>query len=307
MGTDMGRGVNVGSNAAEHFPESPDSGAIDLLLDRALRRDEEALRVLVTLLKNEHYGRFVTKLKYLSTSAHTGTIEDVIQDSIITLMGKIRSGALELDEKDRTDFLKYFQRFLDGRLRNAVRARKSPGFARNKAELPAELADPKIVRPVDPGHQEHRELLLEATERLDAEKSRLLGLYLDGVPFSEISRVTGKHPKVLSKDIARIKQELLLDILPNSETAQLHQEHRERQKQKWPTRPEIESAIGVLPPTLKEAVAFVHLEVRSSDDLARKLGENGAEKAQARLEQGYRSLAFKFKVPFPEAFRHALP
>ena len=71
-------------------------------------------------------------------------------------------------------------------------------------------------------------------------------------------------------------------------------------------RSEIEAAIAILPPTIKEAAVFVHVERRSVDEFARKLGDRGYEKAQARLTQAYRSLSGRMKVPFPEAFEKAV-
>ena len=109
------------------------SGALDVLLEQALRGDEQALHILIELLQTEHYRRFIASLKRLATSAHTQTIEDVVQESLIGLIEKIRAGELrDLSPGDRADFLGYFQRILDGALRNAVRAsiRQNSGSSR---------------------------------------------------------------------------------------------------------------------------------------------------------------------------------
>ena len=69
-----------------------------------------------------------------------------------------------------------------------------------------------------------------------------------------------------------------------------------------PRRKEILEALEELPVEAQAAIDFVHVKGRSIVELARSLGDRGLEKAQARLELGYESLACKLDIPFPESF-----
>jgi RNA polymerase sigma factor (sigma-70 family) len=265
MGDSMGRKVGVETSERGPREATGAPGALDVLLEQALRGDEQALHILIELLQTEHYQRFIASLKRLATSAHTQTIEDVVQDSLIGLIEKIRAGELgDLSPEDRADFLGYFQRILDGALRNAVRARKTPVLDRNKSEVPVETVDPKVSIPGEPRHTEHRALLGDAIKNLSPEDALLLQMLLDGVSVTEIARRTGQKEGTLSKELTRIKNGLLLDILPRSATATLHYEKKERLARKWPSQADIKAVLSAFPPEIKEAVTFVHLEHRLS-------------------------------------------
>lgn len=287
--------------------ETGDSEALDVLLERSLRGDEEAARLLVTLLQTKHYKDIFTGLRK-SQLAHTQTVEDVIQDSIISLLDRLRAGELaDLAPEARRDFLTYFKGVLTGNLRNAVRERQSPVLARSKAPLHEEILDKNALVPGSSGNTEHLSLVRQAVTNLDPESAKLLRMYLDGMTYPEISRATGRKEELLRNDVHRIKQALQMDIIPKSATAQLHRETQERRGKSWPSRAEIEGAIASLPPTIKEAVVRVHLERQPVEAFAATLGDRGGEKAASRLKQAYRTLSFKLKVPFPEAFEKASP
>jgi RNA polymerase sigma factor (sigma-70 family) len=288
--------------------ESGDSDALDVLLERALLGDAVAARMFVTLLQTRYHQSLVDAMRQFP-AAHTQTVEDVIQDTIISLMEKLESGELrDLSADDRSDFLKYFKRLLMGALRNTVRERMSPVLAREKEPLREEILDDHAPIPGDARDTEHLVLIKDAMGQLDPESARLLQMYLDQIPFSEIARITGKKEHTLKNDVRRIKQELRMEILPRSATAQLHLETQERRARTWPSRTDIEAAIrSVLPPEIEEAVVFVHLQHQTIDELARTLGDRGYEKAQARLRLAYRTLSGRLKAPFPEAFLKAAP
>lgn len=292
----------MSSAEGERPQESGDSDALDVLLERALLGDAQAARMFVTLLQTQYHQSLVDAMRQFP-AAHTQTVEDVIQDSIISLMEKLRTGELkDLSAEDRSDFLKYFKRLLMGALRNTVRERISPVLAREKEALKEEIPDDKAAIPGDSRNTEHLVLINDAADKLDPESAQLLRMYRDEVPFAEIARITGKKEETLRNDIRRIKQDLRMEILPRSATAQLHHESEQRRSKRWPTRREVESAIATLPPTIKEAVSRVHLEQRPVEEFAATLGDRGLEKAMSRLKQAYGTLAFKLKVPFPDAF-----
>jgi len=294
--------------AEEGLPtETEDSDALDVLLERSLRGDDQAARLLITLLQTKHYQEIFSGLRK-SRLAHTQTVEDVIQDSIISLLGKLQTGELEdLAPEARRDFVRYFKGVLTGNLRNAVRQRRSPVLARKKAPLHEEIVDQSSRAPGSGGHTEHLSLIQEAVTHLDDESASVLRMYLGGMTYPQISRVTGKKDVLLRNDICRIKQVLQMHIAPKSTTARLHQQTQDRRAKEWPTLDQIRTAIATLPPTIKEAVVQVHLEGRSEAEFATTLGDRGAEKAASRLKQAYRTLSFRLKVPFPEAFARVSP
>jgi RNA polymerase sigma factor (sigma-70 family) len=304
----MGRGLDVEKDPKPRPKVSGDSDVEEVLLGRALSGDAEAAHWLVALFQSQYHRRITGRMKSLYTGAHTGTIEDVFQDTIIRLMERLQAGELkDLPPEDRQDILKYFQRLCDGRLRDVVRARISPALSRRKEEVPEEIEDENVPIPGVPRHTEHLALVKDAIGRLDPQDAQVLRKFLDGMSYEELARETGRGAGALRMLVLRLKQELQLDIVPRSATAQLKFQEEAARIRRWPRRSEIEAAIAVLPPEIKESVVFVHIEHRSVDELARKLGQRGCEKAQARLEQAYRSLSGRMKAPFPEAFEKAAP
>jgi RNA polymerase sigma factor (sigma-70 family) len=302
----MGRDLDVGSDSVPRPRLTGESDAQDVLLGRALAGDGEAAHCLVALLQSEYHGRVTGRMKSLHTGAHTGTIEDVFQDSILSLMERLKAGELrDLPADSRQDILKYFQRVCDGKLRDVVRVRISPALSRKKEEVPEEVLDDQVPIPGDSRQTEYLELIDDAIDRLEPEHGQLLRKYLDGASYEEIAAVTGRGVGALKMLILRLKKDLQEDIVPRSATAKLKYEEEEARLRRWPTRPEIEAAMAILPPEIKEAVVLVHVEHRSMEDLAQKLGLRVCEKAEARIEQAYRSLAGRLKAPFPEAFKKA--
>ncbi len=286
-----------------------DANPQEILLGRALAGDPEAAHWLVTLLQSQHYRDITGRMKSLFTGAHTATIDDVYQDTLIKFMERLKAGELkDISQEDRSDIQKYFQRLCDGRLRNAVFLRKSPLLRRGMMEeVPEDLVDESVPIPGESRHTEHLALVNSAVTRLDPEHAAILELYRSGKSYEEMAKETGRSIASLKNLIKRIKDDLQADIALRSATARLAYEEEKAKDRRWPSRSEIEAAIAILSPTIKEAVVFVHVERRSLDEFARKLGDRGYEKAQARLEQAYRSLAGKMKVPFPEAFEKAVP
>lgn len=304
----MGRELKVDQARGPGQGFGDESDPQEILLGRALAGDAEAAHWLVTLLQSEGYRDIIGKMGYLKTGAHTATIDDVFQDTLIRFLERLKSGELkDLPAEDRKDIQQYFQRLCDGRLRDAVHARKSPLLARHKEEVPLDLIDPNAQIPGDSRQTEHLALVQSAIARLDPEHALILRKVLAGQAYEEIAKETGRTVPAIKCLMLRIKEDLQADIVPRSATAKLNFEQEKAKERRWPSRSEIEAAIAILPPEIKEAAALIHLERRSMDDYARKLGDRGYEKAQSRLKQAYRSLAGRMKVPFPEAFEKALP
>jgi RNA polymerase sigma factor (sigma-70 family) len=302
----MGRDLEVNRDPKPRGKVTGDSDVEEALLGRALSGDAEAAHWLVALFQSQYHKRITGRMKSLYTGAHTQTIEDVFQDTIIRLMERLKAGELkDLPPEDRQDILKYFQRLCDGRLRDAVRVRISPALSRRKEEVPEEIEDENVPIPGESRNTEHLALVQDAIGRLDPQDAQVLRKYLEGMSFDEIGRETGRTVDALKMLVVRLKKALQVDIAPRSATANLKYEEDVAKARRWPRRSEIEAAIARLPPTIKEAAVFVHLEHHSIEEFAKKLGDQGFDKAQARLKQAYRTLSGKLKVAFPEAFKNA--
>lgn len=111
----------------------------------------------------------------MGTRANTHTVEDVFQETIMDLMEKLEAGELkDLPEERRKDALLYFQGLCNGKLRDVVRARKSPVLQRRKAQIPEEFADRRAKIPGQQRDTEHFVLLDEAISRLDPEHAQVV-------------------------------------------------------------------------------------------------------------------------------------
>lgn len=286
-----------------------EANPLNVLFEKALRQDAEALRNLLTLLHTKHYQEVVGRLKGLGTGARTKTIDDIFQDTITNLMERLQSGELkDLDAERRQDVLKYFQGLCNGRLRDHVRPRKNPALKRHLAPLHEEIPDRSVRIPGEQRNTEHILLLNDAVNRLDPEFARILRMYLDDIPYEKMAELTGKKVETLRNIVVRIKSVLVADILPRSETARINFERKRREPLRvLPRWEEIVDAIGLLPIEAQEAIRFVHLEKHTESELAGRLGVKGAEKAQARLGWGYQILSRELNYPFPDAFRVVVP
>lgn len=280
--------------------------ALGFLLEHALGGDDQALSTLLALLKSKYGKKILNHLRSFRRQARTQTLEDVMQDSFIELVRRIKEGQLgDLPDGEQDAIVKYFQWLCDGRLANVVAARKSPVLARNKPEVPDSVMDERAVIPGDDGEargDRHRALLGSAIQRLDHTERLVLEQVLAGVPYGDIATAVGKSERAIWLLVHHAKRKLLLDIAPGSPTAKMHLRKTEEAKSRIPTLAEVRGVVEGLPKELRQAVSLVHLEGGSIDQLARLLGDRGYDKAQARLKTAYRSLSGKLRLPFPETF-----
>ncbi len=156
-------------------------------------------------------------------------------------------------------------------------------------------------------HTEHLALMAEAARQLSPENFAIYQMHLDQVPIKEIALRTGKKEETLRNTLVRIREQLQEYIVPKSQTAEFNYRKQQILAKRRPSWERILDAISVLPPTIEEAIRYVHLEKHSPEELARKLGDRGVEKANARLKQGYMTLSGQLKYPFPEAFSKVGP
>jgi len=293
----------------ESLPKPGPERTADVLneaFESALRGDGAALQALLSILKTR-YGQEIFKLlRQHRGTAHTATMEDIFQQSIVDFMEQIKSGALrELPESERSDVVRYFKTLCDRKLEDLRKKRKDPLFKRQKLDLHDGLTQNRRLSGSDSENNPHRELLRSEIEALDPFDRLVIERYLDEVPYSEISKETGMKISTLESLVTRIKEKLEDRILLLSPTARLS---REREKASRPMRSclpspeEIQAAIEDLPIEAQHAIEFVHVKGGTIDALARSLGDQGLVLAQAQLESGYESLSVALRVPFPDSF-----
>jgi DNA-directed RNA polymerase specialized sigma24 family protein len=311
----MGRDLRVGL-----LPNPGPDQTTEVLneaFEGALRGDSESLSALLSLLKTRYGNLIFARLRSHRGSAHTATMEDIFQQSMLDFMEKIKTGALkELEESERRDVVRYFQTLCDRKLEDLRKARKGPLLQRQKEELRDDLVENRRipVTPSIPGveskHDRHMKLLLREIAALDPLDRLVMERNLAHVPYSEISRETGKQISALESLVRRTRQRLADRIARQSPTARIHQEGEKAPRQDnscLPKAEEILAAIGELPIEAQSAIDFVHVKGGSIEELAKTLGDEGLEKAQTRLELGYESLSAKLDLPFPQSFEFLKP
>ncbi len=305
-------------SSSDVTPKPPSNNTVELLeetFENALRGDTQALDVLLTLIKSRYGNLILSRLRHHRGRSHTATIEDIFQQSMVDLMEQIKAGALsDLQDSERRDIVGYFQNLCDRKLENLRKQRLDPLFNPNKEVLPEHVRRDKRTdgEASIPGEERkteqflrHQGLLRQAMETLDPSDRKILDLYLARVPYAQISKETGVKVSTLESLVTRIKQKLADRILEQSPTARLHhgmEELPEKPRSLAPTAAEIREAIEGLPRDTQDAITFVHLKGGSIERLAKKLGERGLAKAQARLKRGYESLQIKLDLPFPDSF-----
>jgi DNA-directed RNA polymerase specialized sigma24 family protein len=310
MGRLMGRDLRV-----ETHPKPAPEATGDVLneaFDAALRGDVAALSMLLSLLKTR-YGKLIFKrLRHHRRGAHTATLDDIFQQSMVDFIEQINSGSLEeLPESERRDVVGYFQGLCDRKLADFKKARVDPVNAARKSALPFDIVQDQRLRSRIgiPGQEKElqvrRTLVQRAIARLDPFDRKVMERYLAGTPYSEISRETRTKISTLESLVTRIKQDLAESIASESRTAMIQLKKRKETARKAPKLPkaeEILAAIGELPVEAQNAIDFVHLKGGSIEALARSLGEQGLQMAQAQLARGYESLSVELGVPFPDSF-----
>lgn len=278
-----------------------DKQMLQALFEKALEGDRKAIKDLIDQLA-KHRVAVLGKLRGLGKRVNNATAEDLFQEGIIELMRRLEAGQLNnLDEEERKDVLKYFQVLCDGKLRDVVRARKSPALKRRMPEIPEEFADPNAKIPGQPRHTEDLARINKAAAELEPERAAILKMHREGATYEEIARATGKSEVALRDLIRRTKLDLQKKIALMSKTAALHYEKSLKRLK----RSEIEAAVAKLPPINKDAFMFVHMEGHTVEDLAKRLGDDDTHRAQGRLDDAYRLLNERLNDIFPEAYEQA--
>ncbi len=291
-----------------------ESEPLEALLDRAIRGDAESLDVFFTLLKTRYGSLVFTRLGRQRHGAHTATLEDVFQQGMLSFMQEIRDGALpELPPGQVRDILAHFQKHCDRKLQ-AHRANRRAPEARENIEFHVNITrNHRIKAPArspddEEAKERHLALLRLAMSNLAPFDKGVLEGHASGASYEELARRTGRTVTALQVLVSRLRQHLAAELSRVSDTARLAQQARKQvpaqaqNRSLCPAAAEIHAAIRRLPKEAQEAVSFVHLEGGTPEELAGHLGERGLEKAVARLNRAYESLAARLRLPFPESF-----
>jgi DNA-directed RNA polymerase specialized sigma24 family protein len=274
------------------------AGPLNDAFEAALRGDRRALACLLSLL-NTRYGQSVFEaLRSRRGEARSGEIGDAGQISMAEFVEEIKAGAArELADAERRELVQYFTGLSE---RALEKNRKDTAVPRPKTDTPKPPADAGRVPP-SPAREEQWRLLQGEIGALDAFDRLVLERYLAGVPYGEVAKETGRKVAALEVHVSRIKQRIA-DRLAQQGSAAARGTLPAREPSCAPRKQEILAALEDLPVEAQAAIDFVHVKGRSIVALAKTLGDRGLEKAQARLELGYESLARRLDIPFPESF-----
>jgi DNA-directed RNA polymerase specialized sigma24 family protein len=284
----------------------------DLLNDAfeaALRGDREALGNLLSILKTRYGQSCFTPLRSHRGDARPSGPAPSFQPTVSEFLEEIKGRAThELSEPERGEVLRFFTSFCD---RNLDQHRKGSALLRPPTDAARPASEPRrnpatsVPSALSAKREEHWRLLQGEISALDAFDRLILERYLAGVSLSNMAKETGRKVAALEIHITRIKQRIADRLALQSSITGTRTDPPplpDREASCAPRRQEILRALEDLPVEAQAAIDFVHIKGRTIVDLARTLGDRGLEKAQARLELGYESLARRLDIPFPESF-----
>lgn len=300
-----GHGDGVGEVKDVNSPgrTENDREVLATLLGKAIRaKDDDALVSLVSLLGTPVYLRQIKAYLSAIPGAHSSTRDDVVQETFIRFMDRVRSG--ELSEVP-PDVLKYVARLAAYYLRDKLRY-KLHEDARERGSLTSvkyTAVDTRTLGPVtvaDLG--DHRKILEETLAEL-SDEDREIFLLCQDLSYEEAAARLGRGKEGIRKRFDIVKARILRSLVGKSPA--LAEKYRDLEASRAARRPppsadELRKAVETLPPELRAVVAGLHYERRSFDELVRTLGR---EKAEARRDAGYEMLSMQFGgLPFPETF-----
>jgi RNA polymerase sigma factor (sigma-70 family) len=291
----------------EQVRPKDDQEVFAALLGKAIKeKDDQALVALVSLLGSRRYFQ---RLKgYLSPipGAHTATREDVVQETFIRFMDRVRSGQLS---EVPPDVLKYVAVLATYQLRDRLRTRAS-AEGRESQSFTSEvekMADTRLGGPVTQLDQkDHRKLLDQALSELPPEDCEILLLCQEDLTYREVADRVGKSEEAVRKIAKRTEARVLEKLIRKSPALAA----KLREETGAPARPlpgadELRKAVAALPAELRTVIAALHFEGKPLEELAKTLG---LEKAEARRDAGYEMLSMQFGgLSFPETLESAGP
>jgi RNA polymerase sigma factor (sigma-70 family) len=271
-----------------------DPGILRPMLDEALRGDRGALHALMELLATSHYRRIVGFLRK-HTSARTQTIEVAFQDSMVRFHELVDEGRVEV----RGDVLNWIMWFCLRTLRNARKARITPAHPRNWKRLSDVLDTLESRRLAEPAaiaaRKEAQEWLRRATDELPPRMRQVLNLRLEDVSAPDIAQRLGIAVKTVYDLQEKARARILTSL---ASVARLQGSSRDRARAAEIVR----RAMAQLPDDVREVLEALHVRGLSRRRVAKEFGARGDESVAALRDEGYRLLAGRLGVPFPETF-----
>lgn len=271
-----------------------DPGILRPLLDDALRGDRDSLHALMELLATDHYRRIVGFLRK-HTAARTQTIEVAFQDSMV----HFHELAEKRDVDIRGDVLQWIMWFCLRTLRNARKARKTPVHDRNWNRMTAVLENLEARNLSGPAtlavRHEAAEALRHAVDDLPARMKEVLELHLQGLSPDEIAERLGIAVKTVYDIQEKAKARVLLGLAPAGEAPP-----KARPKKDPKAAAFIRTAVAGLPAEIRRVIEALHFEGSAAASASEKPSD---ERTLQLRDEGYRLLAKKLGVPFPDAFK----
>ena len=230
-----------------------------------------------------------------------------------------------IEEVRQIALSEYYKRIVDGKSREVLqdpfglmanmavwrlkdlRSRKRPGYA--PTEVRALVADPG-PSPTRQIHLSEMEAhFSKAVESLPASDREWIERHLDGKSYQEMADELGKPVNQVRSYSSRARQRLA-SILRKMDTTfeRLLESEKPPRAAKptpaWPTIGEIRAEVDKLTLAVGEVIRLLHLEEPplSMEEVSERVGE---EQAQKFRRNGYKTLSFRMKVPFPQAFEEA--
>src|SRR5262245_27865025 len=297
-----GDAVGIGEvrDMTEQVRPDDDAEILPTLLGKAIKeKDDQALVALISLLGTPQYRRRILGYLRPIRGVHTSTREDVVQDTFIRFMERVRSGRVT---EVPPDVVQYVARLATYGLRARLRA-KLIHSGRECQSFTTEIqnvTDTRLRGPVTQlDMRDHRKVLDEALSELPADDREILLLCHEDLTYRQVGDRVGKSEEAVRKVAKRAEAKVLEKLIQKGPTfAATYREQLGSPPRPAPTAEDLRKAVDTLPPELRSVIAALHYEKRSLDQLVAALGR---EKAEARRDAGYEMLAMQFGgLPFPE-------
>ncbi|BDF70981.1 RNA polymerase factor sigma-70 [Oscillospiraceae bacterium] len=153
-----------------------------------------------------------------------GDSEDLIQEGMVGLLKAIR----EYDPEKEASFRTYAEVCIRNRLISAIKAAardkhaplntyisfETPSFDGNTAQYAYGTDHQRLANPEDTfiSREERRERMDVLKGQLSGFEARILGLYLNGLSYSEIAAEVNRSPKSVDNAVQRIRRKLAQHI-----------------------------------------------------------------------------------------------
>lgn len=285
------------SSQSQGLERPSDPGMLRPLLQEALRGDGSAVHALMELMATTHYRRIVGFLRK-HADARTQTIEVAFQDSMVRFHELATGGDLDI----RGDVLNWMMWFCLRTLRNHRQQRLSPAHDRNWRRM-SQVIDSLEARQF-PGpvtlavRKEAAEAVRRAKAELPPRMREVLELHLGGLTPDEIAERLGIAAKTAYDIRDKALSRVLLLLAPEEDQGTSRPSRSANRNRKAA----VDAAIQGLPANIRRVLVALHERGLAPRKAAAELGLSGVDELDRLRDEGYRLLARKLGLPFPESF-----